>query len=106
MEITPDFLVGREVLFLVPLASGIEKKEFLETGGVVSVDKDRETAMIRFLYHGYKNACDEVPFSHVWSVLDEENGTQLKIENFSGKAHDLRLKPPFGTHKLPGMAGC
>jgi len=105
MEITPDFIVGKEVLFLVPLASGIEKKEFLEIGTVAFVDEDRETASIRFTYHGYKDACDEVPFSHIWSVSDKENGTQLEIENFNGKAHDLRFKAPFGTHQIAEMAG-
>ena len=100
MEITPEFLVGKPILFLVPLSSGIEETEYLESGTVASIDKERQAAMVHFLYGGYKNACEDVPFSHIQSVLDEENGKPLKIEIFSGKAHDLRNMAPFGTHKV------
>ena len=100
MEITPEFLVGKPILFLVPLSSGIKETEYLESGTVASIDKKRQTAMIHFLYDGYKNACEDVPFSHIQSVLDEENGKHLEIEIFSGKAHDLRGVTPFGTHKI------
>ncbi len=104
MEITPDFLIKRNILFVVSESLGIQVGEYVEKGTVISVDKDQETATVCFIYHGYKSATEEVPFSHIYSVEDLENGTHLRICSFVGNCHDLRDKAPFGTHKIPEMA--
>tara|TARA_B100000745_G_scaffold173343_2_gene113575 strand:- start:6259 stop:6579 length:321 start_codon:yes stop_codon:yes gene_type:complete len=104
MEITPDFLIKRNILFVVSESLGIQVGEYVEEGAVISVDKDQETATVCFIYHGYKSATEEVPFSHIYSVEDLGNGTFLHMCGFKGNCHDLRDKAPFGTHKIPEVA--
>ncbi|XKT75201.1 MAG: hypothetical protein ACJKSS_00205 [Patescibacteria group bacterium UBA2103] len=103
MNFSLSDLSGKQILFIVPLSSGISEEEYVEMGSVISIDPDHEKAFVSFLYHGYKSAADPIPFSHILAVYDE-NGERLKIANFSGPSIDLRDKAPFGTHKMEARA--
>lgn len=106
-KIEPSFLKGRNILFVADKQFNvftIDQKDFITDGSVVSVDEERNQALVCFLYHGYKSATENVPFSHILSVVDEKNGSPIKIDRFSGTGHDLRGKEPFGSHALARAA--
>lgn len=97
--INAQFLIGKNILFIVPLKAGVSSKEYIEEGSVLSAYDSSEEATVCFMYGGYKSTCEIVPFANILSVLDTE-GSDVKIDVFSGKGHDLRGKAPFGTHLL------
>lgn len=105
MEITPEFLQDRNVLFVVETKHGFSQTEYVSEGSVIGIDEENQTVDVCFLYSLMRASTTlSVPFSHIYSVNDDENGTQMRIHSFSGKMHDLRDKSPFGTHKIPEMA--
>lgn len=100
MNITPQFLNHRQVLFVVDPSLGIEAHPFVNVGRVESIDTAERIAQVSFMYHGYKSTVERVPFSHILAVYDLDHPTVVRMYNYSGQGHDLRGVEPFGSHKL------